>query len=83
VSFHVAPVPPLTPLCRSKVSVVINQEKQGYVLLPKFKQAMVVSGNGCTEDNTFKQKGDDTYNTPLSMFQFNMSIAPLTLVKVA
>jgi hypothetical protein len=36
-------------------------------------------GNGCTEDNTFKQKGDDVYNTPLSMFQFNLSIAPLTL----
>ncbi|ONM00559.1 hypothetical protein ZEAMMB73_Zm00001d030217 [Zea mays] len=80
VSFHAVPVPPLAPLCRSEVPVVINQERQQGSAPPKFKQAVLVPENGCSaEDNTFKQKGDDTDSTPFSLFQFNLPIAPPTL----
>jgi len=80
VSFHAVPVPPLTPLCRSGVPVVINQERQqSPAPFPKLKQAAPVPETGCAEDYTSKQKGDDADSTPFSLFQFNLPIGPPTL----
>ncbi|CAL4932587.1 unnamed protein product [Urochloa decumbens] len=77
VSFHAVPVPPLPPLCRSGVPVVMNPERQqSHPLLPKLNQAVPVAENGCAEDNTAKQKQKDDDSTPFSLFQFNLPIAP-------
>ncbi|WVZ57877.1 hypothetical protein U9M48_008212 [Paspalum notatum var. saurae] len=75
VSFHAVPVPPPTPLCRSGVAVVMNQERQQSPALPKLNQAVLVPENCCAEDSATKQKQKDD-STPFSLFQFNLPIAP-------
>ncbi|XP_039784881.1 uncharacterized protein LOC120651469 isoform X3 [Panicum virgatum] len=79
VSFHAVPVPvpPPTPLCRSGVPVLMNQERQqSHPLIPKLNQAVLVAENGCAEDNNTKQKQKDDDSMPFSLFQFNLPIAP-------
>nr|CAB3500003.1 unnamed protein product [Digitaria exilis] len=81
VSFHAVPAPPPTPLCRSGVPVVMNQERQqSHPLPPKLNQAVPVAENVtenvCTEDNATKEKQKDEDSTPFSLFQFNLPIAP-------
>lgn len=76
VSFHAVPMPPPTPLCRTGVPVVMNQERQQNPVLTKSNEAVLVPENACAEDNATKQKQKDNDSTPFSLFQFHLPIAP-------